>query len=732
MNNKLKTLVVSAGLIATMAACIADEPLYSEGEGTIFLSTRLNSDVQVRSRSELDDLAQSCDIWIANEKGIVRKYSGQDEIPAEGIRLVAGNYKAMIWAGDSVPASWNSRFFKGETDFTIANGDNRIIPVVGRIANSAVAVTFDETVDGVLSDYSMTVGHSQGKLVYDKTTEEGKIGYFMMNSRDKSLAYTLKGKLNDGSDYVRTDTIRNCKPTTLYTLKVVCTEDNTEIGGAYLTIEIVEDVIDMPVEITIDAAPEVKGIGFDIAQTQRAKEGNMGGRSVWITATSEITSLVLTCDYFDTLFGFGGGNDFDFFQMTDTGLKSQIENAGITYVYSENVQEDESLLPTIKLNFTADFTDKLPEGKYPVRIDVTDVKGKFGSATLTLEISDAPITTIAADLNNVWTDRAIVSLSVNKEIESPVFKYRVKGSQQWTGEAQPSLVADHSYASGDVLTAELTGLQPSTTYEFCACDGDFEGNVEEFTTEVAAQLPNNSFENWQTNSSPYLIYEAGGAMFWDSGNHGSSTLRKNVTVPTTSMKKSGDRAISLESQFVGLFGQGKFAAGNVFIGKYLATDGTDGVLGWGRPFNSRPKQLKVWAHYTPVNINYRDDDAPAEYVKGQPDKGTIYIALLDNHTENYNGENYPVIIRTKKASRSLFDPYGKDKSHVIGYGIYDFTQATSANELVEITVDIDYDTFGNNIRPTYILLTASASKGGDYFTGGDGSKLVLDDIELVY
>lgn len=34
--------------------------------------------------------------------------------------------------------------------------------------------------------------------------------------------------------------------------------------------------------------------------------------------------------------------------------------------------------------------------------------------------------------------------------------------------------------------------------------------------------------------------------------------------------------------------------------------------------------------------------------------------------------------------------------------------------------------------PKYLLITASASKYGDYFTGGNGATLWLDDLELVY
>ena len=35
-------------------------------------------------------------------------------------------------------------------------------------------------------------------------------------------------------------------------------------------------------------------------------------------------------------------------------------------------------------------------------------------------------------------------------------------------------------------------------------------------------------------------------------------------------------------------------------------------------------------------------------------------------------------------------------------------------------------------KPAYIIIVCSASKYGDYFTGGHGSTMYLDDFELVY
>lgn len=56
---------------------------------------------------------------------------------------------------------------------------------------------------------------------------------------------------------------------------------------------------------------------------------------------------------------------------------------------------------------------------------------------------------------------------------------------------------------------------------------------------------------------------------------------------------------------------------------------------------------------------------------------------------------------------------------------------TQADGMVEFNIPIKYtDCRGRSAAK--IVITASASKGGDYFTGGSGSNMWLDDLELVY
>ena len=86
-----------------------------------------------------------------------------------------------------------------------------------------------------------------------------------------------------------------------------------------------------------------------------------------------------------------------------------------------------------------------------------------------------------------------------------------------------------------------------------------------FTTEAAQQLINGGFEGWTTAKAPYLMYAEGQEMWWDSGNHGSATMSKNITTPDGDVKVEGNYSAKLASQFVGVGAIGKFAAGNAFV-----------------------------------------------------------------------------------------------------------------------------------------------------------------------
>ena len=229
-------------------------------------------------------------------------------------------------------------------------------------------------------------------------------------------------------------------------------------------------------------------------------------------------------------------------------------------------------------------------------------------------------------------------------------------------------------------------------------------------------LTNGGFDDWSSvavgKNTLWQPWAEGGTSFWDTGNKGATTVGNSNSTPTTETSTGSGQAASLESKYIVL----KFAAGNIFTGTYVRTDGTNGVLQFGRPFTSFPSKLRIHYKYNCVPINKSGDD-DFKYLVGRPDSCQVYIALTD--------WDAPLEIRTRPSERQLFDP---SDPKVIAYGELTKGEPVSSWTQADIVLDYRY----TNRTPKYIVVVASASKYGDYFTGGEGSKLWLDECELIY
>ena len=304
----------------------------------------------------------------------------------------------------------------------------------------------------------------------------------------------------------------------------------------------------------------------------------------------------------------------------------------------------------------------------------------------------------------------------------PVIEYKKAGGNAW--ETVPeSCISTTSIT----YTATVDGLIPATKYLYRVTAGESSVDEQEISTVAIQELPNASFDNWSTdaaNSKLYYPWAQGGTSFWDTGNKGATSVGDSNSKPSTDVSSGSGQSAYLESKFIVI----KFAAGNIFTGKYLKTDGTNGILGFGRPFVSFPKQLTFDYKYTSKVIDKVGDSA-YEYLKGRPDSCNIYIALWHVEPEQlqeYEGEKYPLIIRTKPgADQSLFST---SNPGVIAFG--QFSSGNTVNNWTTETIDIKY--YNTELTPTHILVVASSSKYGDFFTGGVGSTLVLDNMKLIY
>lgn len=291
--------------------------------------------------------------------------------------------------------------------------------------------------------------------------------------------------------------------------------------------------------------------------------------------------------------------------------------------------------------------------------------------------------------------------------KTPVVEYRKQGESSWT-----TLAASAVRTGGTSFTATLSSLAPGMTYQYRVTVDTQSSSEQSFTTAPATPLTDGDFDNWNLEGKLWSPWKSGGVSFWDTGNKGATTVGNSNSVPTDDTCNGSGQAAYLESKYIVI----KFAAGNIFTGSYVKTDGTNGVLSFGREFHAFPSKLRVNYKCDVATIN-RTGDEDYAYLKGRPDSCHIYIALTD--------WSEPLQIRTRPSERQLFE---RNDPHVIAYAELIKGETVSSWQQVDLPLTYRY----TNRTPNYILVVASASKYGDFFTGGEGSKLWIDNFELIY
>lgn len=319
-------------------------------------------------------------------------------------------------------------------------------------------------------------------------------------------------------------------------------------------------------------------------------------------------------------------------------------------------------------------------------------------------------TDVAVDITAVdaWTN-VIWAYGSAEEGKDNGFEYREAGSTTWN-----KVPAAWITATGGTFKACIRHLNANTAYEVRAYSDDLQSASVEAVTGGYYEIPNASFDEWWKDGKIWCPWNEGETPFWGTGNKGATTLGDSNTFPSTDTWDGGAGfSAELDTKFVGIASVGKLAAGNMFSGDYVKTDGTNGILDFGRECKERPTRLKGYWKYTCVPITHSSTEYA--HLKGEPDTANVYIALTD--------WTAPYQIRTNPKNRQLFD---KNADYVIAYG--GIESGKSISEWTQFTVELEYrDT---NRVPSYILIVSSASKYGDFFTGGNGSTLFIDNFWL--
>ena len=343
----------------------------------------------------------------------------------------------------------------------------------------------------------------------------------------------------------------------------------------------------------------------------------------------------------------------------------------------------------------------------------------------TFEVPTKSAITLLTRAANAWSNFAMLSGSITAKTDAfnasgMTIQWKRNGDADWKEIANSELTVD----GNDNVSATLKGLAPQTTYEYRLryVNGDNEVLAEPvtFTTETQIPLYNGGFENWWMDGKVAYANEQG-VSYWDTSNKGAASFGGSNTSQETSIVHGGSSAAKLESKYIVI----KFAAASLYTGSFGALIGTSGAwLNWGVEHVSRPTALKGYMQYAPANIASSGNQgysssAPADAPgRGEPDVCGMYCALL---SESLVVDN---------TDMSTFPDWETDP-RVIAYGSLPKAQNVHSNgQWKEVNIPLVYRNLTK--KPTHLLVVFSASKYGDYFHGGKGSVLYVDDFSLEY
>lgn len=285
-----------------------------------------------------------------------------------------------------------------------------------------------------------------------------------------------------------------------------------------------------------------------------------------------------------------------------------------------------------------------------------------------------------------------------------VIEYRKADDTEWT------VAPDASYA-GVGITVDIQNLDASTEYVVRVMEDGAGSSEFKFTTDTPVKLYNMNFDEWNLQGKIWYPYALGASpTIWDSANPGAATFIGSSTSPEESFVVKG-KAARMESKYAII----AFAAGNIYTGKFGKIAGVGAELDWGVPFEGRPAALKGWYCYSPKPIGYAE--APHKDKIGQTDRCQITVFLTD----------WDKSFRINTTTGTFVDV--KNDPGIIAFARLE-TDEDTEGKYKEFTLPLEYR--DKTRRPKYLVIACAASYLGDYFTGGVGSTLHVDEFEFIY
>ena len=604
------------------------------------------------------------------------------------IELLPGHYTVEAFNCQEQEAVFDAPYYCGSTTVFLGDGETKNASITCALGGVKVSVACSEQIKQNF-DYSIEVTGcepdvpSAVPLLFDGSTEESA-GYFRCSG---ALTYKVTLTNSSGYPFVFTSTVRDVEPNQHYSFSF-------RIGEGQPGEEVIVDDSMREFERIIDllldrkAPPSFDAPGHDLGGPIFFTAGSAPVFAVEVSAPAYINAV--TISHSSTQFA-AAGVPYNFSPITATEAQRQAIAGELTWTDIEDV-----------VSATIDFSGLLAtldsEGEHSVEIAVQDHQAQTTVLQINFSVSyTAP--EVATGYADPWAKFATISGEWLTEArpEGIGMMYRKQGEPDWiAATGTPAAGAGKSYSM------RITGLDPNTVYEYMAVSELTDKTaVRTFATERADQLYNMGFDLWNGNSAN----ASGDATFWDSANPGGPI----TTTREASYVRSGSAARLESVTYIG-----QFAAGNIYTGNFgsITIIPMGAKLKFGQRYTCQPTTFSGWYDYRPKTINKGS-------AASGPDKCNIWVLLADWSAQFDINTGAGTFIDIEN------DP------GIIAYGGLSEAECSATSpsgQYVPFTVKLDYRS--TTRTPKYVVLVATSSRYGDYFTGGEGSVLYIDDFEF--
>ena len=696
MKKGIQTLLVLMAIAS--AACSQREQL---PEGTGLLAVSLSSDIEaipmVKSAAGAPASTFSLEVTPAEggQSVLVEDYR---TLSAEPLKLVAGKYNVRAFSGTTATAAWVPTY-EGTTEVSVKPDRVNTAQITASLATTMVTVEFAPKTADFFSEYKVTVANeTSDACVFNTATGTIKdTAYFRATTLDWELRMvnTLGETFRLGPVY-----IHDVKPREHYHLRFSLEDYVENAGAAVVKIRVDDSLVEKEYQMYLDFNNENQPsltANFDLTAEIPVPKGSTDSKLVYAGAAYGIKSLVVSHNNADLLAA-GVPQAKEIVDATDLSVLTEAGIAVTPVSYG---------LQAATLDFTT-LLSKLPLGTYPLTVTLIDTKDHYVQIPFNFHIvspvdaeavSAKPWARFAILRGKWYTDGRPAGMKV---------QYRKASDTAWT-DYDGAITADEAAGT---FTTELYGLEASTAYVFrVISDKDRQTREVSFTTAGTQDIPNLNFDDWYKDGNAWYPGKNASSRIWDTANGGTASFGCVPTTPESSDVISG-KAARLESTTVTVVVITKFAAGNIYVGDFVKVSGVGAELDWGYPYSARPLALHGYYKYMPKTIDNAED--PFKGKKGEMDNCSIKMYLLD----------WSAKFRIN-TSKQIF--LQDDDPSIIA--MCDFTSNVTNSDYVEFTLPLQYR---DNRTPAYVVVVGAASRLGDYFTGGKGSTLLLDEFSLIF